>query len=144
MNKRGPKSAAELAIVPTIKPAASRLAPPKHLSPGARTVWLEITASRPPEFFDAGAVPLLETLCTATSEHRRLSAWLERITDLDELAKVTRLLDAHALRIGSAATKLRLSNQAKYDAQRASSMAKTGASYADRIKANYLRDSHED
>jgi phage terminase small subunit len=36
---------------------------PDHLSPKAKRVWREITASRPPDFFTRGSWPLLAQYC---------------------------------------------------------------------------------
>lgn len=148
MAKRGRKSAASLAVVPVtgIRPTAVRLTCPGHLSTAVAEVWRTVIASRPSDFFDAGAGPLLESYCTATSEHRRLSVFLadlDPVGDIDTLAKVTRLLDAHAARIGSCATRLRLTNQSRYTPGKAGTLAAAGGSSADRTRANYQR-SHDE
>lgn len=139
MDQRGRKSSAAVAVIRT-DPERTRLAAPGHLSAAARRVWDEVVGSRPAEFFTRGEVPLLETYCTASAEHRRLAAivcGLDPVGDLDTLAKLTRLMDAHALRIGAAATKLRLSTQARYDAKAAASATKRGGTWADRVRAGY-------
>lgn len=142
MKQNGPRSSAELAVVATIKPAPARLTAPSHLSESARAVWQEVVSSRPADYFDAASVPLLETYAHATAEHRRLAslvATLDPVEDLDTLAKLSRLVDVHALRMGAAATKLRLSNQSRYNPSTADTRAKAGGSMADRVLANYGR-----
>jgi len=66
---------------------------------------------------------------------------LDPLTDFDRLAKLARMIDMHAARIGAAATKLRLSNQSRYTPQRAANAGV--ASPADRIRAAYRSDEHE-
>jgi hypothetical protein len=48
-------------------------APPKGLSPGARSVWREIVDSRPPDYFRPGALHLLEQLCAVIALARQLA-----------------------------------------------------------------------
>lgn len=142
MKQNGPRSTAELSVVTTIKPAPARMPAPRHLSGAAREVWQEVVSSRPADYFDAASVPLLETYAHATAEHRRLAALvagLDPVTDLDTLAKLSRLVDVHALRMGAAATKLRLSNQSRYNPGTADTRARAGGTQADRIRANYGR-----
>lgn len=142
MKRSGRTSAAALAVVTALPPPADRLAVPGHLGREARRVWHETVASKPSGFFDAGATPLLETFVVATAEHRRLSALvagLDPLADIELLCKLTRLMDTHALRIGAAATKLRLSNQSRWDSQKAATLAKGAGSSADLIRANYRR-----
>lgn len=142
MKQNGRRSAVELALVPTIASISSRLVAPPYLSAAARAVWQEVVSSRPADYFDAASVPLLETYAHATAEHRRLAALvaaLDPVADLDTLAKLSRLVDVHALRMGAAATKLRLSNQSRYDAQKADTLARGGGTTADRTRANYAR-----
>lgn len=99
-----------------------RVAAPEHLSPAAAGVWVSVVASRPVDYFDAGSLPLLESFVIAVAEHRRISAaadLLDVSADLDVLAKMLRLQDTLAGRIGGLATKLRLSQQSSYDGRAA-------------------------
>lgn len=143
MKHRGRKSAAELAAVPNVtalEPTRARPAPPAYLPASAAAVWRELVASRPAGFFDAGTHALLATLATATAEHRRLSAILaalDPIADMDAFTKITRAVDTHALRIGAAATKLRLTVQATVDARAAGKAAADTRSAAERIRDAY-------
>jgi len=66
---------------------------------------------------------------------------LDPLTDFDRLAKLAKMIDMHAARIGAAATKLRLSNQARYTPQRAANAGT--ATPADRIRAAYQGGSNE-
>lgn len=142
------KSAASLSVVAltAIRPMPQRIAPPAHLSAAAVAVWHSVTASRPGEFFDAGSAPMLESYVVAITEHRRMVALLDTIDpveDLDRLAKVTRLIESHAARIGACATRLRLTNQARYNPTRAGSLTAQGGTAADRVRAGYRGLSNE-
>lgn len=120
MRNRGRRSAASLTVVPgTLAPPGGPPAP-SHLPGHVRAVWAEVVGSRPPDYFDAGTHGTLTTYCTALAEHRRLAAMLGDLDpagDLDRYAKLTRVLDTHALRIGAAGTKLRLTVQATTDSR---------------------------
>ena len=116
---------------------------PEHLSATARQIWDDVTSARPPDFFDKGTRPALEAFCAACAEHRRLMAVIEglSITDpegLDAYAKLTRLADAHAGRIGTLATKLRLTKQATTDSRAGGRAARADSStVAERMAARY-------
>lgn len=118
--------------------------PPEHLSDAARAVWDSVTAGRPADFFDAGARPLLEAFCVATAEHRRLLVRLETldpVNDSDAYGKLTRMLDAHAGRLGTLGTKLRLSKQSTTDSRGGGRAALADSrTAADRIRERYLGD----
>lgn len=140
MRQNGPKSTASLSVVPAsgLRPTPLRLSAPAHLSAAACDVWRSIVSSRPAEFFDSGSAPVLETYCTSIVEHRRLVAMLDDVgDDLDCMAKLTRLIDAHAARIGSCAVRLRLTNQSRYNPTRAGTLSAQGGSPADRVRSNY-------
>ena len=139
MNQPGRKSAASLSVIP-IGASVPRLSPPAHLNADARAAWNEVVAARPAEFFDRSSAALLESYAVATAEHRRLSkiiGTLDPIADADTFGKITRAMDTHALRIGAVATKLRLTNQSRFDAQRAGTLSRQTGTHASRILANY-------
>lgn len=146
MKKNGPASAASLSVVPITgaRPALARLSCPAHLSAVAAEVWRNVTTSRPSDFFDAGAGPLLESYCVAIAEHRRVMAVVEAMQPDDaDYCRLARVSDMYAARIGSCATRLRLTNQSRYRPGKAGTLAAAGGSSADRIRANYAR-SHDE
>ncbi len=131
------KSAASLAIAPPPTAISGmRLPPPDHLTEAARAVWREIVGACPANFFDRAAVPLLETLAHSTAEHRRLTAWLADCSELADITKLSRLIDTHAARIAQASTRLRITNQSRYNPRQAGKAA-ADLSPADRIRQNY-------
>jgi hypothetical protein len=80
-------------------------APPKHLSARARTIWCEITTSRPVDFFLPGATTLLAGFCEmAAAQESNLRALAASPSDL-EMQKAAREM---ATTLSSVAVKLRL------------------------------------
>lgn len=51
--------------------------PPKYLSRQAKTMWREIVASRPADYFGPGSTPLLESFVVAVLAARVLAVALE-------------------------------------------------------------------
>jgi hypothetical protein len=72
MGKRGPRSAAALAVA---SPELSgRSEPPDRLTPAEAELWCEVVAARPRTFFEPAVLPLLEAYVTAVIEGRALAA----------------------------------------------------------------------
>jgi hypothetical protein len=92
--------------------------PPKHLPKAAAAIWLEIAASKPADFFDVGAQPLLEQYCLLIVHARAMNRRMERLVrcgkwdDLKPWEKRRNQLNAS---LATLATKLRLSIQALVD-----------------------------
>lgn len=92
--------------------------PPPHLDKEAAAVWREIAASKPVDWFDAGAQVLLAEYCDAAVHARGLNrelAKLRRKREWHELADYERRAARASARLVSLATKLRLSVQASVD-----------------------------
>jgi phage terminase small subunit len=80
-------------------------APPAHLDDDAKKIWKAIAASRPPDFFTPGALPLLEAYCTALVMHRwYLDSWRRDQLNRDNFVKHIAALNAS---LSMLATKLR-------------------------------------
>jgi phage terminase small subunit len=78
---------------------------PEHLSPQAKKLWREITSSRPPDYFTAGATQLLEAFCQTTEMHRfYMSVWAHDRTNVDYVKAIATLNAS----LSTLATKLRL------------------------------------
>ena len=101
-------------------PLRERLAPPARLNAEQTQIWRDVTATRPPEWFDAGNAPLLEAYCVAVHELRRLSAALaEQLPGTETYAGLVRLKTALMQQTKSLATAMRLTQQSTRDAQTA-------------------------
>jgi phage terminase small subunit len=80
--------------------------PPAHLDPQAKVVWRTIAASRPPDFFTPGSLPLLESYVTALVMHRwYMNLWRTDSINRDNFVKPITALNVNLSMI---ATKLRL------------------------------------
>jgi phage terminase small subunit len=102
--------------------------PPGYLSREAKKLWVDIVSSRPPDYFDAGSLPLLEAYCEAT-----VHSWdlMKRIGDLPgtpandrESARLERRSHKYVATLLGLATKLRLTPQANI--RRGSAMLREG------------------
>ena len=75
--------------MPRISPAARAAAvwkaggrkptPPKHMSAAARSIWRQIVADRPADWFRPGSLLLLEQLCEIMVAQRAALAQLARM-----------------------------------------------------------------
>jgi phage terminase small subunit len=83
-------------------------APPPHLDDGAKAIWRQITRSRPPDFFTAGSLPLLEAYCVALAMHRwYANLWRTDFTNRDNFVRHIASLNSS---LSMLAVKLRLTN----------------------------------
>ncbi len=126
------KSAASLAVVSAAGPLA-RLAPTAGLSQTERSLWLEVVNSKPAEWFGAEHAPLLLQYVKHAVNSRLVQSQLAEfdpawLADEDGMKRYDRLLAMHD-REGRAmtnlATKMRLTQQAQYNAQSASTAARS-------------------
>lgn len=143
MATRGSDTPTDMRSIPTAEqgpliPGAERMPPPIELLEAERKIWRDITGRLPPEWFTADNSPLLKELC------RHIAYADELAVDMQALrvkkAEVARgsgsvkartaavaalTADLHVLlrlhgyqseRIGNLATKLRLTNQSRWQA----------------------------
>jgi hypothetical protein len=97
--------------------------PPADLNEQQAGIWREIVERMPQDWFSADNAPLLAELCRHVSYARRLAVQIAAVEPRMAEDKVARLefcdlLKAHGFQsrqIGNLATKLRLSNQSRYD-----------------------------
>jgi hypothetical protein len=134
--QRGRKSAAALAVISPMedwRPSA-----PDDLTDFQRSLWERLVASEPNDFFKgAGRQALLKDFCRHVEAADQLAKlidafrpeWLATDEGLDRYGKLLGLRERETRTINSAATKLRLTNQARYTpvgAARASAHVRTG------------------
>ena len=124
--KRGPRSSAELAVVPPIVAERPRLPGPATLTDAEREVWRESVGAMPSAWFPPETAPLLERYCRHVVRSRCLEALLcdvDPMTDLDRYGKLSRLAGEETGRILAVARSLRLTTQSRIAAATAGSRA---------------------
>lgn len=103
------------------------LAPPADLSAAECQVWATVAATKPGDWWDAGSVPLLAQFCRATVQAELVAGLVNGVgqtmlTDPDELGRYKELRKIQAALSGelsALATKMRLTQQARYNAKNA-------------------------
>ena len=112
------RQSAEARAAATLRAGGSPPEPPKRLSKAEAVVWIEIAASKPADFFDAGARPLLERYCVAIVHGHALDRRIKRLVkagawkEIQEWERRRALVDTS---LATLSTKLRLSIQALID-----------------------------
>lgn len=114
------KSAASMSVVASIKPRDSRLPPPANLTERQKELWLEIVASKPADWFTVDAQSLLLGYVKAITSYEILSARIDAVEaqggmdDMKDEDKLYAMLERQARLVQSFATKMRLTQQARY------------------------------
>jgi hypothetical protein len=125
MGARGPKSASELAVVPTLSTA--RPIPPDDLTERQADEWRRIVGRLPADWFPAETWPLLAAYCRHIVQARRIAdlvnsfqpTWAGEDGGLERLNLLGKMQDREHRAMANLATKLRLTNQSRYDALKA-------------------------
>lgn len=134
--KRGRKSAAEreAAALAVIKGSfGTRPEPPEELTMDQKEIWRRVTAGEPPEFFaTVTAQNLLRDYCRHVDEANRLSVALDSLDDpldgdLPKYKTFLNLRDRETKAAADKATKLRLTNQSRYNPQKAARVVQNHA-----------------
>jgi hypothetical protein len=116
---RGRSSAAELEVG-AADVVLEALEPPAYLINSQKVIWREIVATKPPDWFNADSAPLLEAYCKSVDHYRKMSRMLDNMPkDVDDIAKLSKLVTAQAHLICQLATKMRLTQQSRYLAKTA-------------------------
>lgn len=124
-----------------IIPGAERMDPPSELRPVEQKIWRRITGRLPAEWFTADNEPMLKELCRHVAFSDELALEMEavrarrmeiaasseplkertaQLSDAtEELHGLMRLHCIQSERIGNLATKLRLTNQSRWQAAKA-------------------------
>jgi hypothetical protein len=113
-----PRISAEARAAAAFRAGAAPPPAPPNLSRDAATVWAEIVASKPVDWFDPGARILLECYCETSVHARAIAKRLDRWRRTGTLEEARSWEKRYALLIGSLvmlATKLRLTVQALID-----------------------------
>lgn len=132
MKQRGRKSEASLATVTAIP--LRTLAVPADLSAEEAEVWSRVAATKPGDWWDAGSLPLLAQYSRAAVQAELVADLVRRtgeamLTDPDELARYKELRKIQAALSGEMAglaTKMRLTQQSRYNAKNSDTAARRG------------------
>lgn len=112
------RQSAESRSAAALRAGSAPPAAPKHLSKAAAAVWTEIAASKPADFFDAGARVLLENYCEGAVHMRAIAkklAGYRKAGAWEEAKAWEKRLNLISAMLTTLATKLRLSVQAVVD-----------------------------
>lgn len=133
MAERGRKSAASLSVV--IGSIDGRPRPPSDLTKFQREVWERTVANEASSFFNTAALQqMLKEYCRHCESADKLAKMIEVVEqsksfDEESIKAYDKLLgmrDRETKAIGDKATKLRLTNQARYTPKAASTASKKG------------------
>lgn len=131
MATRGRKSAASLSVV--VGSIDGRAAAPNDLTAAQRKVWADTVATEAVDVFRGEArLQMLRDYCRHVVEADRLAAvidqfdmaWLDDDDGVRRYDKLAALRDREARAAADKATKLRLTNQARYTPQAAATASK--------------------
>lgn len=126
------KSAASLAIV---TPAFGRPDPPLELKAAEAEIWRTVVATKPAEWFSRDTHPLLIAYCRAKIGADVVAkqvaafdeAWLTDPEGLKRYERLLRMARSQAATLAQLATKMRISQQSRYDTRVAANAAKPSA-----------------
>ena len=113
------KSAASMSVVASIKPKDARLVPPRTLTIRQKELWLEIVAAKPSDWFTVDAQSLLLGYVKAIASYEHISLEVEAVEagkemELKDVDKLYAMQERQARLMQSFATKMRLTQQARY------------------------------
>jgi hypothetical protein len=130
MDQRGRKSSAALSVVARTE-IDGRPHSPDDLTDRQKEIWDRTVANEAADVFKTAALQqLLKDYCCHVATSEALTRQINRAieddseTELDNLTKLVRLRDCETKASADKATKLRLTNQARYTPQAAATAAK--------------------
>ena len=120
MKQRGQKSAESHKVVDLALVARPRA--PEDLIESEQTLWNEIVAARPADFFECASIPLLVEFCrtkteldfTAKAFESFEEEWLKAADGLERYEKLVNMRSRAQSRLMQLATKMRLTQQSRY------------------------------
>lgn len=132
MKQRGRKSAAQLATV-TAMPLRM-LEAPGDLSPEEAAVWSRVAATKPGDWWDAGSMPLLAQYARATVQAELVAELVRTVgqnmvadpSELGRYKELRKLQAALSAEMTSLATKMRLTQQSRYNAKNSDTASRRG------------------
>jgi hypothetical protein len=133
MQKRGRKSAASVETNVIHGAFGQRAQPPADLTEAEAAIWREIVASEAIEFFNTAALRgLLKDYCRHRAASDKITEvinlfqvdWLKSKDGVKRYSDLLKMRDLETKGAADKATKLRLTNQARYTPQAASTASK--------------------
>ncbi len=129
MGSRGRKSSARLGVIEGL---AKRPEPPDELTPEQAEEWAAVVRRMPVHWFHREIWPLLSQYCRHIVNARHVAGMIEDahegdMTDGKALMRLTRLLGMQQRQTSALvglATRMRLTNQARYTAQSAATQSR--------------------
>lgn len=127
MIQRGRKSAKALAIVSTFPAEAMKRPPaPSHLTPEQADEWRAVVNSQPADWFPRDTHGMLAQYCRHAAAAKRIAEFIKAAEkklaknpldakNLDAYDKLLRMQDREGKALSSLATRMRLSQQSRYD-----------------------------
>ena len=128
------KSAAELSIA-TPAEIGKLPEPPAELTEYQAAIWHSVVATKPVDWFQADSFPLLVSFCKHVSAAAVIDQaidsfqpkWLDTPEGVVRLEKLSNIRSKHTGRIESLATKMRLTQQSRYDTIKAAGQNRKAA-----------------
>jgi hypothetical protein len=124
MNKPGRKSSAALSVVANSPiEATERPLPPAELTLEQKREWVEVVNRLPADWFPRETWALLAQYCRHVVAARHVAQLLQRVESLDEVDveqydRLLKMQEREGRALSSLATRMRMSQQASYDAKR--------------------------
>jgi hypothetical protein len=141
------KSAASLALVPSVTQLLPRLKPPRRLSKAEQRHWLGIVSALPTSAFDAVDAPALAAYCNHAAQAEQLGVWLAEHGPTDpQWGRVNSAQALHSRAALAWARSLRLTRVARSDRDRSATAARRGNTAPvsfEQMLANYRRQADE-
>ena len=136
MQKRGRKSAASQEPNVILGTFGQRPEPPLEMTDAEASIWRETTASEASDFFNTAPLRgLHKDYCRHRAAADKITEvinlfqvdWLKNAEGSKRYASLLKMRDLEACGAADKATKLRLTNQARYTPQAASTASRNGA-----------------
>jgi hypothetical protein len=136
MQKRGRKSAASVETNVIQGAFGQRAQPPADMTEAEVAIWREIVASEAIEFFNTAALrALLKDYCRHRAAADKITViinmfetdWLKNKDGVKRYSDLLKMRDLETKGAADKATKLRLTNQARYTPQAAATASKSAA-----------------
>lgn len=88
---------------------------PSDLTKRQVELWIDVLATKPPDWFEADSLPLLKAYVTSIDLHEKLSAQINvmDVTDL-EIIPLVKLQESQSRTMSMLAVKMRLTQQSRY------------------------------